>query len=55
LDSIIQKSSRPAEGHRISEDGIRRLVDAFYAKVRRDPDLAPIFRIWRRCATSGPR
>ncbi len=27
----------------ISEDGIRRLVDAFYAKVRVDPELAPIF------------
>jgi len=29
--------------NRISEDGIRRLVDAFYAKVRLDPELAPIF------------
>ena len=28
---------------RISEEGIRQLVDAFYAKVRRDPKLAPIF------------
>jgi hemoglobin len=28
---------------RISEEGIRQLVDAFYAKVRRDPELAPIF------------
>jgi hemoglobin len=27
----------------VSEDSIRRLVDGFYAKVRRDPDLAPIF------------
>ena len=27
----------------ISEDGIRHLVDAFYAKVRLDPELAPIF------------
>jgi len=27
----------------ISEDGIRRLVDAFYAKIRADPELAPIF------------
>ena len=27
----------------ISEDGIRQLVDAFYAKVRRDPELAPVF------------
>jgi hemoglobin len=28
---------------KISEDGIRRLVDGFYAKVRADPELAPIF------------
>ena len=27
----------------ISEDGIRHLVNAFYAKVRVDPELAPIF------------
>ena len=27
----------------ISEDGIQRLVDGFYAKVRADPELAPIF------------
>jgi hemoglobin len=27
----------------ISEDGIRRLIVAFYAKVRADRDLAPIF------------
>jgi hemoglobin len=27
----------------VSEDGIRRLVDGFYAKVRRDPELAPVF------------
>ena len=27
----------------VSEDNIRRLVDAFYSKVRRDPELAPIF------------
>lgn len=27
----------------ISEDGIRELVDAFYVKVRADPELAPIF------------
>jgi hemoglobin len=27
----------------ISEDGIRQLVDAFYVKVRLDPELAPIF------------
>ena len=27
----------------VSEDDIVRLVDAFYAKVRRDPVLAPVF------------
>ncbi len=27
----------------VSEDGIRQLVDAFYVKVRADPELAPIF------------
>jgi hypothetical protein len=48
----------------ISEDGIGRLVDGFYAKVRADPELAPIFNcaipadwgpISRQCATSGRR
>ena len=29
-------------GH-VSEDGIRRLVDAFYDKVRLDAELAPVF------------
>ena len=29
--------------NRISEDGIRRLVNGFYAKVRADSELAPIF------------
>ena len=28
---------------RITEDGIRQLVDAFYVKVRADAELAPIF------------
>ncbi len=28
---------------RVSEDGIRRLVDGFYAKIRTDPELGPIF------------
>jgi hemoglobin len=35
--------SAPAKLDQVSEDGIRRLVDGFYAKVRRDPELAPIF------------
>lgn len=29
--------------NQISEDGIRRLVDEFYLKVRADAELAPIF------------
>jgi hemoglobin len=33
----------------ISEDGIQRLVDEFYAKVRADPELVPIFN----CAIPG--
>ncbi len=32
-----------AKALRISEDGIRRLVDTFYAKVRADAVLGPIF------------
>ena len=35
-------SSATKLGH-VSEDGIRRLVDAFYDKVRLDAELAPIF------------
>jgi hemoglobin len=35
--------SASAKLDHVSEDGIRRLVDGFYAKVRRDPELAPIF------------
>ena len=36
---------RPAAAKldRVSEESIRLLVDGFYAKVRRDPELAPIF------------
>ena len=32
-----------AERDRVSEDGIRQLVDAFYVKVQADPELGPIF------------
>jgi hemoglobin len=32
-----------ASESRLSEDGIARLVDAFYARVREDPDLGPVF------------
>jgi hemoglobin len=29
----------------VSEENIRQVVDAFYDKVRKDPDLGPIFAI----------
>jgi hemoglobin len=32
----------PAQG--VSEPLVRRLVEAFYGRVLRDPDLAPVFR-----------
>ena len=32
-----------AKLNHVSEDGIRQLVDAFYAKIRLDPELGPIF------------
>jgi hemoglobin len=35
--------STTAKFDHVSEENIRRLVDGFYAKVRRDPELAPIF------------
>jgi hemoglobin len=35
--------SATAKLDHVSEDSIRRLVDAFYSKVRRDPELAPVF------------
>ena len=37
----------------VSEDGIRRLVDAFYVKVRVDLELAPIFA--RAISATGNR
>jgi hemoglobin len=36
-------NSTPTKFDHVSEDNIRCLVDGFYAKVRRDPELAPIF------------
>ena len=35
--------SATAKLDHVSEHGIKLLVDGFYAKVRRDPELAPIF------------
>ncbi len=40
IDGVMERIVRI---DRLSEDGIRRLVDEFYAKVRADPELAPIF------------
>ena len=31
------------EREQVTEDDIRQLVDRFYGKIRRDPELAPIF------------
>jgi hemoglobin len=42
-NSIIALAKRPVEIGRLSEDTIRHLVDSFYAKVRADPELGPIF------------
>ena len=36
-------SSSVIKFEQVSEYGIRQLVDAFYAKVRLDPELAPVF------------
>ena len=36
-------NSSAAKFKHVSEYGIRKLVDAFYTKVRLDPELAPIF------------
>ena len=40
---IIALAHRPLDLGRLSEDAIRHLVDVFYAKVRADPELGPIF------------
>jgi hemoglobin len=43
VEPAIPKSSTLLEGHQISDDGVRRLLDAFYTKVRADLDLVPMF------------
>jgi hemoglobin len=40
---IIALAHRPSEIGRLSDDVIRHLVDSFYAKVRSDSELGPIF------------
>ena len=39
---IIELACRPLD-RRLSDDAIRHLVESFYAKVRADPALGPIF------------
>jgi len=34
---------RASERRRIDEDSLRALVDAFYTRVRADPELGPVF------------
>ena len=40
---IIALARGPLEIGRISDDAIRHLINSFYAKVRADPELGPIF------------
>src|SRR6266576_3365805 len=40
---VRDMKSSAAKFNSVSEYGIRQLVDAFYTKVRLDPELAPIF------------
>lgn len=41
---MFETMTEPVVLHdQVSKEGIRRLVDRFYAKVRVDPELAPIF------------
>ena len=43
MPSPMMPSPAIPSAQRVTEEGIRRLVDAFYAKVRRDPQLGPVF------------
>ena len=40
---IIALAQRPPEIRPLSDDAIRHLVDGFYAKIRADSELGPIF------------
>jgi hemoglobin len=40
---IIALAQEPAEVGGLSDDAIRHLVDSFYAKIRADSELGPIF------------
>ena len=40
---IIELAHRPLDLSQLSDDAIRHLVDSFYAKIRSDSELGPIF------------
>jgi hemoglobin len=40
---IVELARRPVEIRRLSDDSIRHLIDSFYAKVRADSELGPVF------------
>jgi hemoglobin len=40
---IIALARGPIDIRRLSDDSIRHLIDCFYAKIRADPELGPIF------------
>ena len=42
-NNIIALANRPLEIGKLSDDAIRQLVDSFYAKIRLDSELGPIF------------
>lgn len=41
MSELALRTARP--GSQLTEEAIGRLVDAFYAKVRVDPELGPVF------------
>src|SRR3546814_20468699 len=42
-DSLLNPASSPGEAAGVYEEMIHRLVHSFYAKVRADPTLGPVF------------
>ena len=42
-NNVIALAEQSSDGVRLSEGAIRHLVHSFYAKVRVDPELGPIF------------
>lgn len=43
LAPVTQPDDRPGSSAEVTEEGIRRLLDRFYARVRRDALLGPVF------------